>query len=121
MEGQKEITKKVFDAMVHGAIEDLRKSGLDNEEIFLIIEEQFGLRYAREFCKQWWVKGKVKKIIIFSNQAKTDEGFLKLLNALFPECEIHIVSHNTENFGNAHVTKEDTSTDEKVKKNSKYS
>ncbi|UCF83592.1 MAG: hypothetical protein JSV50_20900 [Desulfobacteraceae bacterium] len=52
MENQKEITKKLFDAMVHGAIEDLRKSGLDNEEIFLIIEEQFGLRYAREFFKQ---------------------------------------------------------------------
>lgn len=52
MENQKEITKNVFHAMVHGAIEDLRKSGLDNEEIFLIIEEQFGLRYARGFCKQ---------------------------------------------------------------------
>ena len=29
MENQKEITKNVFDAMVHGAIKDLRKSGLD--------------------------------------------------------------------------------------------
>jgi hypothetical protein len=53
MENQREITKNVFDAMVHGAIEDLRKSGLDDEEIFLIIEEQFGPRYAREFCTQW--------------------------------------------------------------------
>ena len=121
MEKQKEITKKFFDGMVHGAIEDLRKSGLDDEEIFLIIEEQFGPGYAREFCKQRWVKGSVKKIIIFSNRAKTDEGFLKLLNALFPECEIHIVSSNTENSGDSQVAKEDISVGEEVKKNSKYS
>ena len=62
----------------------------------------------------------MKKIIIFSNRTKTDEGFLKLLNALFPECEIHIVSGNTENFGDAQVTKEDTSTDEGGKKNGSY-
>ena len=66
------------------------------------------------------MKSNVKKIIIFSNHAKTDQGFLKLLNALFPECEIHIVSSNTENFGDAQITTEDTKTDEEGKKNGSY-
>ena len=46
------MAQELFDATVDGAIEDLRKSGLDIEEIFHIIEQQFGLLYARKFCDE---------------------------------------------------------------------
>ena len=44
------MAQEVFDAMVDAAIEDLRKSGLDMKEIFTIIRDLLGLRYANKFC-----------------------------------------------------------------------
>jgi hypothetical protein len=43
-----EISQKVFDEMVEEAIDDLRKSGLSNDEVFLIIRDQFGSRYLNK-------------------------------------------------------------------------
>jgi hypothetical protein len=51
MENKKVMAQEVFDAMVDAAIEDLRKSGLDMKEIFSIIKDYFGLRYADRFCR----------------------------------------------------------------------
>lgn len=48
MERVRKIKEEVFDTILIGAIEDLRKCGLDDEEIFPIIKEQFGLRCARK-------------------------------------------------------------------------
>lgn len=48
MERVREIKEEVFDTILIGAIEDLRKCGFDDEEIFPIIKEQFGLRSARK-------------------------------------------------------------------------
>jgi hypothetical protein len=50
MENKNVMAQEVFDAMVDEAIEDLRKSGLNIKEIFSIIKDHFGLRYANEFC-----------------------------------------------------------------------
>ena len=52
MKKQKRITEEVLAALVERAIEDLHKSGLNNEEIFLIVKEQFGLRYAQKLCEE---------------------------------------------------------------------
>jgi hypothetical protein len=52
MERVKGIKEGVFDTILIGAIEDLRKCGLDDEEIFPIIEEQFGLRCARKYVEK---------------------------------------------------------------------
>lgn len=52
METQREMPQEVFDSLIDEAIEDLRRSGLDNEEIFSIIKEHFGRRYARKFCEE---------------------------------------------------------------------
>ncbi len=49
METRPEIPQVLFDAMLDEALEDLCRSGLDREEIIGIIEEQFGLSYARRF------------------------------------------------------------------------
>jgi hypothetical protein len=48
----REIKEEVFDTILIGAIEDLRKCGLDDEEIFPIIEEQFGFRCARKYIQK---------------------------------------------------------------------
>ncbi len=45
MEINNQIEKDVFDTMVIDAIEDLRKSGLEDEEIITIISQEFGIRY----------------------------------------------------------------------------
>ena len=50
MENENVMAQEVFDAMVDAAIEDLRKSGLDMKEIFSIIKDHLGLRYADKFC-----------------------------------------------------------------------
>jgi hypothetical protein len=52
MESVREIKKEVFDTILIGAIEDLRKCGLDDEEIFPIIEEQFGFRCACKYIER---------------------------------------------------------------------
>ena len=50
MENKNVMAQEIFDAMVDEAIEDLRKSGLDIKEIFSIIKDHIGLRYANKFC-----------------------------------------------------------------------
>ena len=52
MDEKCQISEEVFETILAEAVEDLRKSGLDDEEMFSIIEEQFGLRYARKFFRQ---------------------------------------------------------------------
>jgi len=52
VEKQAEIEEEVFDALVEGPVEDLRRSGLDRAEIFFIIEEQFGPRYVHKSCEE---------------------------------------------------------------------
>ena len=49
---QKVFPQEYFDALFQEAVRDLRKSGFNDEEVFAIIEEQFGTRYAIQFCKK---------------------------------------------------------------------
>ena len=51
MEKQRQITEEVLDTLVERAIEDLYKSGLDKEEIFILVKEQFGLQYAHKLSE----------------------------------------------------------------------
>ena len=48
MERQREIPRDVLNEIADGAIEDLRKCGLDDEEIFSIVEEMFGAQFAHK-------------------------------------------------------------------------
>ena len=50
MPEKREMAEEVFAAMLDQAIEDLKLSGLDAGEIYSIVEENFGLNYARRFC-----------------------------------------------------------------------
>lgn len=50
MPEKREISEEVFAAMLDQAIEDLKLSGLDPGEIYSIVEENFGIAYARRFC-----------------------------------------------------------------------
>jgi hypothetical protein len=52
MSKKKVISEEVFAAMLDQAIEDLKLSGLDAGEVFSIVEENFGVSYARRFCSQ---------------------------------------------------------------------
>ena len=52
MSKKKVISEEVFAAMLDQAIEDLKLSGLDAGEVFSIVEENFGVSYARSFCSQ---------------------------------------------------------------------
>ena len=51
MECCQEILQQDFDLLLAEAIEDLRKSGVDNEEIFDVVKEHFGLKYAKKFIE----------------------------------------------------------------------
>ena len=44
------ISEEVFAAMLDQAIDELKLSGLDAIEVFSIVEENFGIAYARRFC-----------------------------------------------------------------------
>ena len=48
--GKRIMAQEIFDAMVDGAIEDLRKSGLPSSDVYRIVEDHFGERYAQAFC-----------------------------------------------------------------------
>ena len=50
MATKKEMAQEIFDELVQEAIADLGRSGLDNDETFLIVREHFGLPYACRFC-----------------------------------------------------------------------
>ncbi|EFK06081.1 conserved domain protein [delta proteobacterium NaphS2] len=52
MSKKKVISEEVFAAMLDQAIEDLKQSGLDAGEVFSIVEENFGISYAKRFCSQ---------------------------------------------------------------------
>lgn len=43
--------QEFFDALFVEAVRDLRKGGFKEEEVFSIIEDQFGVAYARRFCR----------------------------------------------------------------------
>jgi len=45
MDKNSQIEKDVLDTMINDAIEDLCKSGLEDEEIITIISQEFGTRY----------------------------------------------------------------------------
>jgi len=51
MKKHNQIEKDFFDSMINDAIEDLRKSGLEDEEIITIISQEFGTRYLRHLLK----------------------------------------------------------------------
>ena len=48
--GKRVMAQEIFDAMVDGAIEDLKRAGLTAKEVYSIVENHFGQRYAEEFC-----------------------------------------------------------------------
>ena len=48
---QKIFPQEFFDALFKEAVMDLRKGGFKEDEIFAIIEEQFGAHYANQFCE----------------------------------------------------------------------
>ena len=50
MSKKRVISEEVFAAMLDQAIDDLKQSGLDAVEVFSIVEENFGIAYARRFC-----------------------------------------------------------------------
>ena len=52
MSKKRVIAEEVFAAMLDQAIDDLKQSGLDAGEVFSIVEENFGVSYARRFCSQ---------------------------------------------------------------------
>jgi hypothetical protein len=52
MEGRREIFQEDFDSLLAEAIEDLQKSGLDHKEVFSVVREHFGLKYAKKFCTE---------------------------------------------------------------------
>ena len=47
MDKNNRIEKDFYDTMINDAIEDLRKSGMEDEEIITIISHEFGPRYVR--------------------------------------------------------------------------
>ena len=49
-EPQRIFPQEFFDDLFIEAVGDLRKSGFKEEEVFSIIENQFGIEYARRFC-----------------------------------------------------------------------
>ncbi len=52
MSNKKVISEEVFAAMLDLAIDDLKQSGLEANEVFSIVEENFGTTYAQRFCSQ---------------------------------------------------------------------
>lgn len=54
---QKIFPQEFFDTLFKEAVLDLRKSGFKEEEVFSIIENQFGVKYARRFCRQKTQRG----------------------------------------------------------------
>jgi hypothetical protein len=50
MNKKNEILEEDFEAMLVDSIEDLYKTGLSYDEIFMIVKEQFGPTYANKFC-----------------------------------------------------------------------
>ena len=52
MERQREIPRNVLDEIAEGAIKDLRMCGLDDGEIFSIIEEMFGNQFAHKLLRK---------------------------------------------------------------------
>jgi hypothetical protein len=61
MKKRSEMPKEIFDALFDGAIEDLRRSGVDNEEILPIINEIFGVVYARKYFPKGLVQHPAEK------------------------------------------------------------
>jgi len=51
MKKHNQIEKDFFDTMINDAIEDLRKSGLEDEAIITIISKEFGTRYLHHFLE----------------------------------------------------------------------
>ena len=51
MEKHNQIEKDYFDTMIDDAIEDLRKSGLEDEEIITIISQEFGTQYLHHITE----------------------------------------------------------------------
>ncbi|MCD6306042.1 MAG: hypothetical protein J7M32_07115 [Deltaproteobacteria bacterium] len=45
------MAEELFAVMLEQAVQDLRKSGMDKDEIFTVVEEWFGSAYACRFCK----------------------------------------------------------------------
>jgi len=50
-EKHNQIEKDFFDTMINDAIEDLRKSGLEDKAIITIISQEFGTRYLHHLLE----------------------------------------------------------------------
>lgn len=50
--GQRIFPQEIFDTLFEEAVVDLRRSGFNEDEVFAIIEEQFGTHYAKQFCRE---------------------------------------------------------------------
>ena len=51
MKQQPTISQDFFEELLKDAIGDLQKSGLNDDQVFLIIQNLFGLDYADKFCR----------------------------------------------------------------------
>lgn len=51
MKQQPIISQDFFEELLKDAIGDLQKSGLTEDQVFLIISDLFGLDYADRFCR----------------------------------------------------------------------
>jgi len=51
MEKNNQIEKDLLDTMINDAIENLSKSGLEDEAIITIISQQFGTQYLHHFLE----------------------------------------------------------------------
>jgi hypothetical protein len=49
---QRIFPQEIFDSLFREAVLDLRKSGFNEDEVFAMIEEQFGSLYAKQFCRE---------------------------------------------------------------------
>jgi hypothetical protein len=58
---QRIFPQEFFDALFVEAVRDLRRSGFKDDEVFSIVENQFGVTYARRFCSQKTQQGGVSK------------------------------------------------------------
>ena len=66
----------------------------------------------------------VEKIVVITGHSEGSEGYDRLnasLTMLFPECEIRIISVQTESYGNVPADSEPAAAEKGKKKNGKYS
>lgn len=51
MKSKPVISQELFEEMLEDAIGDLQNSGMNNEQVFVLIKDLFGPHYASKFCR----------------------------------------------------------------------